>query len=1068
MTLPSGHTIDKTVSSPKSSLRQRLLNPPPPSTPSLTYHAPPKQASSSRPHTGGIFDSVSGISSTTKMVSPVKKQTIMKPSTASHVMSTTGGATVQRRPVSSVEDYRKAREMFGDMLSVKQEPFNADPSIRSRLTPNPFSPANRSVRNPRSIYTQAARTLRTTSDPAPRPTTVAGPSIAFNPNTITPSTELANTVQPTFRPRTALTPRVTPPPRHPVPQTQGLRLHNPLRQRPLTSSSHRPQPTSPSPKTFTFAIPLHYFKNTPRHNPYNLLTSPTITPSYASSLSEFAVISDTGVTYYKDGNPDFCSKRTWSRHKIIFSKICAMKCFGNVKLRIYFRKYKQYYTSRKRNRISLHLQHNLLFLSPSFSSGLQKIRHLLHNLGLVNMIDFGDDMIGEDEFKEAGKRERGRVRRIVEEGVERVAYFVAVVCKEEMIAEELLVSSPQIPTTSPSHYPTSSPEPSSIRGQNIPLPWSVSARQRSTCSKFLKLFHLIQYMLHSTFRDIVLNHMSRLVNFVKPRGNVGMVKSSINISIEEKIKNDFEVEFQDIDLSSDVEDIEEQILMPSPGIIEWIDMIVLANMSVIFMLSKVRPLKKHPKIKPFVKMYENKFDDDDFSSDDSSSDDDDSEDDKPLLPEYTEQNSRDLLNSPWAQTLINEDTEYISLAQSIIKGSTECYENMMEYVGERYEEVVGVWKESRVWDLEGSVCDRLKMSSTQDTTENSTSSINDLTWLDAIVSRHYANKEIIQSLPRQTPHNIFMIQNFELKNTLLEGPESCLMSLKVTLPEFFVDFGSEVLEKLGDVSRDISSICTNVREYVHQLKTLKNHEDGLENLTEEVEKVSSFYNFLKKNYIISGNKRSYEGIPASTLLHGQILDCLSHYRVGFSQCQGEMDGLMTRFRLELKDDHLKNLKAEIKRLQRLTSNPIFKSFKSDHTQVLKFLSTIDYTRNKIASDIKEFEDMQDVMLDTCKRRYLTDSGSEIVRYNFIEFVKMSEDINHMIELWSIVNTVKELEEVLEGTAVNVYNSEKFDGVFKLLEGRIEELKRSVDVKSNEVFRSACETGTFLVQFFAFA
>lgn len=495
-------------------------------------------------------------------------------------------------------------------------------------------------------------------------------------------------------------------------------------------------------------------------------------------------------------------------------------------------------------------------------------------------------------------------------------------------------------------------------------------------------------MLHGTFRDIVLNHMSRLVNFVKPGGNVGMVKSGINISIEEKIKNDFEVEFQDIDLSSDVEgdifklavihvmyliskypsqqshvinpqklqeilksttiktstdylsflhsyltselpnppfslklilDIEEQILMPSPSIIEWIDMIVLANMSVIFMLSKVRPLKKHPKIKPFVKMYENKFDDDDFSSDDSSSSNDDSEDDKPLHPEYTKQNSRDLLNSPWAQTLINEDTEYISLAQSIIKGSTECYENMMEYVGERYEDVVGVWKESRVWDLGGSVCDRyvcfwewnlslftnssfhvinlrLKFSSTQDTTENSTSSINDLTWLDAIVSRHYANKETIQSLPRQTPHNIFMIQNLEFKNTLLEGPESCLKSLKVTLPEFFVDFGSEVLEKLGVVSRDISSICTNVREYVHQLKTLKNHEDGLENLTEEVEKVSSFYNFLKKNYIISGNKRSYEGIPASTLLHGQILDCLSHYRVGFSQCQGEMDCLMTRFR----------------------------------------------------------------------------------------------------------------------------------------------------------------------------
>lgn len=69
------------------------------------------------------------------MVSPVKKQTMMKPSTASYAISTssstTGGATVQRRPVSSVEDYRKAREMFGDMLSVKQEAS----SVQARRRP---------------------------------------------------------------------------------------------------------------------------------------------------------------------------------------------------------------------------------------------------------------------------------------------------------------------------------------------------------------------------------------------------------------------------------------------------------------------------------------------------------------------------------------------------------------------------------------------------------------------------------------------------------------------------------------------------------------------------------------------------------------------------------------------------------------------------------------------------------------------------------------------------------------------------------------------------------------------
>ena len=70
---------------------------------------------------------------------------------------------------------------------------------------------------------------------------------------------------------------------------------------------------------------------------------------------------------------------------------------------------------------------------------------------------------------------------------------------------------------------------------------------------------------------------------------------------------------------------------------------------------------------------------------------------------------------------------------------------------------------------------------------------------------------------------------------------------------------------------------------------------------------------------------------------------------------------------------------------------------------------------------------------------------------------MGEEIDNMMELWSIVDTIKNLEVSTLTTIVNVYSAPKFDSNLTALQSRIEELKRSVDVKSNEVFKSACET-----------
>ena len=114
---------------------------------------------------------------------------------------------------------------------------------------------------------------------------------------------------------------------------------------------------------------------------------------------------------------------------------------------------------------------------------------------------------------------------------------VAVCCKDEMVREELLVQAgetfrnvdyggaededededddddAEVDKAGRGRYAA---DPKSVRGLNMPMPWSVAARQRSMCKRFVRLFQLVQFMMNSAFRSLLLKHMATLTDIVEP------------------------------------------------------------------------------------------------------------------------------------------------------------------------------------------------------------------------------------------------------------------------------------------------------------------------------------------------------------------------------------------------------------------------------------------------------------------------------------------------------------------------------------------------------------------------
>ena len=69
--------------------------------------------------------------------------------------------------------------------------------------------------------------------------------------------------------------------------------------------------------------------------------------------------------------------------------------------------------------------------------------------------------------------------------------------------------------------------PPTLTSSHLKMPWSVAARQRTLCSKFLRLFNLAQLMVNEAFRQMFVGHTEGLLDMLLPgaRGELEVRRS---------------------------------------------------------------------------------------------------------------------------------------------------------------------------------------------------------------------------------------------------------------------------------------------------------------------------------------------------------------------------------------------------------------------------------------------------------------------------------------------------------------------------------------------------------------
>jgi hypothetical protein len=88
----------------------------------------------------------------------------------------------------------------------------------------------------------------------------------------------------------------------------------------------------------------------------------------------------------------------------------------------------------------------------------------------------------------------------------------------------------------------------SINSTKVKMPWSVAARQRTLCSRFLQLFDLVEFMVRGSLRALFLNHMTLLTEIVLPgtrRETQSELSNDHDFTVFEAITEQMEVSWKD-------------------------------------------------------------------------------------------------------------------------------------------------------------------------------------------------------------------------------------------------------------------------------------------------------------------------------------------------------------------------------------------------------------------------------------------------------------------------------------------------------------------------------------------
>jgi hypothetical protein len=119
---------------------------------------------------------------------------------------------------------------------------------------------------------------------------------------------------------------------------------------------------------------LHKHNGVERHNPYNLVTGPLINEQTVSGMSNFAIISSTGVTYYTDGSAEYNTLSEWSSHTRVFNILLSKKIFACFPLISSFFALKHYVKNTRLEKTRSKLSKRLLHTDKLFGKALREVR----------------------------------------------------------------------------------------------------------------------------------------------------------------------------------------------------------------------------------------------------------------------------------------------------------------------------------------------------------------------------------------------------------------------------------------------------------------------------------------------------------------------------------------------------------------------------------------------------------------------------------------------------------------------------------------------------------------------
>ena len=510
-------------------------------------------------------------------------------------------------------------------------------------------------------------------------------------------------------------------------------------------------------------------------------------------------------------------------------------------------------------------------------------------------------------------------------------------------------------------------------------------------------------------------------------------------------------------------------VFPLPDAEDFIDVINRTNLSVLYSLANFRPIDTHISLVPYIRMAggerlggsEVDLEDPNNKSayiDPPSSDNGDS-----FIWNPDDDGESKRFEIDWVKTILENDDLYITKARNLVKAATIAFESVEVFL-RKHACLLVKHEKSMAWDIEESVCKKLQSqgengskdgngiyirdnsldedigpespasltasASASHLLENDElSQLNNLQWLDDIVTYHLNHECQIRSLPDRELCGIIFLNNSQLTKALLPGPMRCLDHLRVTLPPFFRKYANGVLEKLSHANRDMSSVCRTVAEYVSQLESVKQVEDLFDVVEKEVVKINNFYDFLKSHGFLRTtmpDNTSSSTFSDEDMLSQAINQEMAQVAATKRTCRQTTDSQMAKFRNLQKDVDRVEIIRETNFISDALNQPFLNSKETPPVDALSQLSLLQKKMSSLREKITDFKWAQKIINENCRDRGLVDADQlrELRLTQFREADRVENSLIDYMTLFKSLLTVNAVRNKICATAIDDFDRER--------------------------------------------